>query len=140
MDSFFNHLEDDPVLRNYLFLSKENSNSIKLGKYKIVKSSRETYDIIFADTNKIVYKDIYLFDAAMALVENMNLKRKHYVDEIVKLEQSYCNYYNELLHLDYSIKQNSGDVAAIFENRYELAKIRLEKTAEKIRRFRILKV
>lgn len=141
MESIVGNLNDDPILLNYLSFEKNDDNTLTLGRYKVIRTDRKTYNIVSLKTNNTIHKDIYSFDAAMALVENMNVSnRKHFVEQIVKEEQSYCNYYNELLHIEHTLKTADSEVAHILENRYELAKSRLEKSAERIRRFRILKV
>ena len=90
----------------------------------------------------MLYKDLYSFDAAMAIAESLNTKNERRAEEIVELEEEYAKHRNDMriykLRYNEHIKTNPDDAWA-FEDRYVISSYRARKALRELKRFRIVK-
>lgn len=93
-------------VKNYLLASKTNNGTLILGKYVIVKNHNQTHTV-FDHNQHALYENLYLFEAALAIVENLNRNQKHFAEQVVDLEQRYCQLYIELELLRQAAQHNS---------------------------------
>jgi hypothetical protein len=131
-------LENDTFLRNHLVSERKAKNKLAVGAYIIVKNEKKMYDIYKKNMKNLVHKDIMVFDAALAIVEALNMKREKSAQIILEVESEYANNYMEMLHFEnaYNNALKTGeDNAGIFEDRYVIAKYRAKTAREKLRRF-----
>ena len=70
--SVVSEIDNDAFLRNHLFLEKADENKLIVGGYIIVKKDNGWFDIYKKNLSNLEYKDVFIFDAAMAIVESLN--------------------------------------------------------------------
>lgn len=135
-----NEIDNDAFLRNHLFLEKVAKNKLVVGGYIIVKTDNGWFDIYKKNMSNRIYKDIFIFDAAMAVVESLNAKYYDRVKVIMKAEEQYANNIMEMQHFKNAYKNametNPNDAHA-FEDRFVIVKNRARVALEEIRKFRI---
>lgn len=132
-------IENDTFLRNHLFLQKGTKNKIAVGLYIITKNKDEMYNIYKKNMNNLVHENIMVFDAAMAIVESLNMKNENSAKMILEIEEEYARNYMEMMHFKnaYNHAKNQEDNSlGIFEDRYDIAKYRAKAAREKLRGFR----
>jgi hypothetical protein len=132
-------IESDTFLKNHLVSEKKAKNKIAVGAYIIAKNKDGMFDIYKQNMKHLVHKDIMIFDAAMAIVESLNMKKEASVKQIIEVEEEYARNYMEMLHFKnaftHALKASDGN-AAVFEDRYVIAKFRAKSAREKLRGFR----
>lgn len=135
-------IESDQFLRSHLFLNRPNKDRLNVGGYIVTKEGDELYNVYKKNLSNLLYKDLYSFDAAMALAESLNIKNEKRVEQIVKLEEEYAKHRNDMriykLRYNEHIKTNPDDAWA-FEDRYVISSHRARKALRELKRFRIVK-
>lgn len=135
-----NEIDNDAFLRNHLFSSKIAKNKIVVGGYIIVKTKDACFDIYKKNMENRVYKDVYIFDAAMAIVESLNAGYDDRVKTILEAEEQYANNYTEMQIFKCAYRnamETDPDNAHVFEDRFAIVKNRARIALEEIRKFRI---
>lgn len=135
-DTVVTNIGTDAFLRNHLFLQKAKNGEITVGHYKITRNELGLYDVY--DRKEMAYKNLYVFDAAMALVENLNMGRSRLIPMILEAEESYAKNVNDLRFFKHMIEMNT-DNKEIFEHRYNMVRQRAEANLETIKKFRLVK-
>lgn len=136
LDAVVTGIQNDPFLRNHLFLKKARDGALTIGHYKIVRNDLGLYDVY--ERQELVYRNLYVFDAAMALVENLNTNKKKFVAMILDAEETYVRNINDMRffkHLLMTTKENHE----VYEDRYQLVRQRAEVALETIKKFRLVK-
>ena len=132
-------IENDTFLRNHLFLQKGTKNKIAIGNYIIAKNKDSMFDIYKKNMQNLKHKNIMVFDAAIAIVESLNMNNKKSVQMILEVEDEFARNYMEMLHFKnaytHAIEMNDNS-AEIFENRYTIAKYKATDARDKLRGFR----
>ncbi len=113
-----------------------------MGDYVIVKTDENLYNITkLGGENLPLFKDLCSHDAALAIVESLNVKAHNRVLDIIKLEETYYRNHKDMVFFERAYKraleQNSAD-RFIYADRYEVVKTRAELALKEIRRFRII--
>ena len=132
-------LDKDALLRNKLFVKKPAENKLTVGSYTVEKTKNDLYNVL--SKGKVVFRDLYSVDAAMAIVESMNVKNKSRVLDILRLEETYCKNYLDMQSFKRAIERlrtTDKEKAAIYEDRYYVVKQRAAIALENIKRFRIV--
>lgn len=93
-------------VKNFLLAHKPSSQHLIIGKYCIVRHQDQTFSVI-DHTKKVIHSNLYLFGAALAIVENLNCDHTHFVEQVVDLEKRYCQLYTELELLKRAAQNNS---------------------------------
>jgi hypothetical protein len=138
VNSIVTDLEKDALLRNRLFLKKPSEDKVIVGQFMVTKTEQGHFDVFHK--GKALYRGLYAFDAAMAIVESLNANRKAQVLEVLRLEEDYCKNYLDMQWFKRAItrlKTTDRDHAAIYEDRYMVVKHRAMLALENIKRFRI---
>ena len=133
-------LDNDAFLRNHLFLAKTAKNKLVVGGYIIVKTKDACFNVYKKDLNNLVYKNVFIFDAAMAIVESLNAGYTDRIEEILEAEEEYANNYTEMQIFKNAYKnamENDPGTEHVFEDRYVIVKNRARIALEEIRKFRI---
>ena len=133
-------IDRDQFLRSHLFLNKPAKDKLVVGGYIVTKQEHEVYNVYKKNLNNLLHKDLYSFDAAMAIAESLNAGHDDRVQEIINEEQRYADAYNDIMSFKYqhkyAIENNTGN-AGVFEDRYVLACEKARKALKAIKRFRI---
>ena len=81
---------------NLAINQKVTENSISVAKYRIDivprsfgHKKKRFYDIY--ENNKLLHKDIALFETAMGVVKNLMLNKNQKVEDLIKLDMDYNN-------------------------------------------------
>ena len=81
---------------NLAINQKVTEDSISVSKYRIdivprsfANKKKRFYDIY--ESNKLLHKDIALFETAMGVVKNLMLNKNKKVDDLIKLDLEYNN-------------------------------------------------
>ena len=81
---------------NLAINQKVTENSISVAKYRIDivprsfgQKKKRFYDIY--ESNKLLHKDIALFETAMGVVKNLMLNKNQKVEDLIKLDMDYNN-------------------------------------------------
>ena len=81
---------------NLAINQKVTEDSISVSKYRIdivprsfANKKKRFYDIY--ENNKLLHKDIALFETAMGVVKNLMLNKNKKVDDLIKLDLEYNN-------------------------------------------------
>ena len=81
---------------NLAINQKVTENSISVSKYRIDivprsfgHKKKRFYDIY--ENNKLLHKDIALFETAMGVVKNLMLNKNQKVEDLIKLDMDYNN-------------------------------------------------
>jgi hypothetical protein len=127
-------IDSDGFLRNHLFLEKSASGRLAVGGYIIVKTDNGWYDVYKKNMSNRVYKDLFIFDAAMAVVESLNAGHEERVKLILAAEEQFANNYTEMQIFRNAYK---NDHEPVFEDRYIIVKHRARMALKEIRKFRI---
>jgi len=139
--SVISEIDHDPFLRSHLFLNKPSKNRLVVGGYIVTKHD-SVYDVYKKNLDNLLHKDLYSFDAAMAIAESLNTGNEKRVLEIIKIEQEYADAYNDMMIFKHSYKysiEHNMDNAGVFEDRYVIASAKARKALEAIKRFRIVR-
>lgn len=139
VNNIVSDLDHDPVLRNSLFSKKTAPNRLVVGDYVVVKTDDTLYDIIKA--GKALFKNLYSHDAALAIVEALNVKATNRVPEILKQEEIYYRNCKDMEFFKRAYERNATAKSAdrfIYADRYEVVKTRAELALKEIKRFRII--
>lgn len=132
-------IENDTFLKNHLVSEKKAKDKISVGAYLIVRNKNGMFNIYKKNMKNLVHKDIMIFDAAMAIVESLNMKNEKSVKMVLEVEEEYARNYMEMLHFEnafkHALKSDDGNTG-IFEDRYVIAKHRAKNAREQLRRFR----
>jgi hypothetical protein len=131
-------LEKDALLKNRLFLKKPSDSKIVVGNFTVEKTKSGQYNVLHKGAP--LYRDLYAFDAAMAIVEALNIKNTSRALSVLKLEEEYCKNYLDMQSFRRAIerlKTTDKNHAAIYEDRYIVVKQRALIALENIKRFRI---
>lgn len=135
-----NEIDNDAFLRNHLFLAKTAKNKLVVGGYIIVKTDNALFDVYKKDLNNLIHEKLFIFDAAMAIVESLNAGHNERVKIILEAEEEYANNYTEM-QIFKNAYQNAMDTdpdnAHVFEDRFVIVKNRAKIALEEIRKFRI---
>lgn len=135
-----NEIDNDSFLRNHLFLAKTAKNKLVVGGYIIVKTKDAYFNVYKKDLDNLIYKNIFIFDAAMAIVEALNTGYEKRVEIILEAEKAYANNYMEMqifkTAYKNAVKTDIGN-AHVFEDRYMIVKNRARLALKEIRKFRI---
>ena len=132
-------IEKDTFLRNHLVSERKAKDKIAIGSYIIVKNKQGMFDIYKKNMKNRVHQDIMVFDAAMAIVESLNMRNTASTKMVLEVEEEYARNYMEMLHFENAYKhalKTGDDNAAVFEDRYVIAKFRAKTAREKLRGFR----
>jgi hypothetical protein len=132
-------IDHDPVLRNSLFSKKTAPNRLVVGDYVVVKTSDTLYDIL--REGKPIFKDLYSHDAALAIVEALNVKATNRVPDILKQEEIYYRNCKDMEFFKRAFERNAAAKSTdrfIYADRYEVVKTRAELALKEIKRFRII--
>ena len=138
--SVMSEIDNDAFLRNHLFLAKAAKNKLVVGGYIIVKTKNALFDVYKKDLNNLVFKQVFIFDAAMAIVESLNAGHDKRVEVILRAEEEYANNYTEMQIFKNAYKnalETDPDNAHVFEDRFSIVKNRARIALEEIRKFRI---
>jgi hypothetical protein len=137
--SVVKEIKDDTFLRSHLFSHKVAKDKLVVGAYIIVKTNNDCFDIFKKNLDSLVYKDVFLFDTAMALVESLNIKNDTRTAIILETEQEYTHYYTEMQFFkqayNNAVKEGQGNQWA-FEDRYMIVKYKAEIARDKLAGFR----
>ena len=131
-------IENDTFLRNHLFLQKRTKNKIAVGSYIITKNKDEMYNIYKKNMSNLIHENIMVFDAAMAIVEALNMKNETSAKHILEIEEEYARNYMEMMHFKNAYnhaKDHEDNSLGIFEDRYDIAKYRAKAARELLRGF-----
>lgn len=132
-------IEHDTFLRSHLFSQRAAKDKLIVGAYIIVKNKDKMFDVYKKNMRNLEYKDIMLFDAAIALVEALNMNNQLSVKKVVETEKEYAKNYMETVYFknayNYAVKEEN-DNAEVFEDRYIIAKRRAEAARNQLRGFR----
>lgn len=134
-------IDADQFLRSHLFLNKPTKNKLVVGGYIITKEANDVYNVYKKNLNNLLYKDLYSFDAAMAIAESLNAKHDERVKKIVKAEQEFADAYNDMLIFKYQYnyaRENDTGNESVYEDRYVLASEKAQKALKEVKRFRIV--
>ena len=139
-DDFFKIL-DKVIVRAYKNKSPiaNNNKDIVIGELVIVNNDR-VYSIVSRKTNKLLYSELFLIDAAFLIAKHHQLRHGQFVKQVLELEDRYAkNYldmksYTNSYHHAMLIEDN--DVADIMQTRYEQAKHRAKKLKTEIQLLR----
>lgn len=140
--SVINEIDNDPFLRNYLFLAKPAKNKLVVGGYIIVKTDDSYFNIYKKTMDSLVYENVFIFDAALAIVEALNTGYEKRVKTILEAEKIYANNYMEMLFFKQAYKnavETDLGNAHVFEDRYIVVKNRAKRALKEIHKFRIAK-
>ena len=132
-------IETDTFLRSQLVSEKKAKDKIAVGSYLIVKNKQGMFDIYKKNMKNLVHKDIMLFDAAMSIVELLNVKKEAAAKKVLEMEEEYAKNYMEMLHFENAYRnaiKADDSSAEVFEDRYIIAKYRAKSAREKLRRSR----
>ena len=135
-----NEIDNDAFLRNHLFLAKAAKNKLVVGGYIIVKTENAWFDIYKKNLDNLIHKDLFIFDAAMAIVESLNAGHNNRVELILTAEEQYANNYMEMQIFKNAYKnaiETDPNNAWTFEDRYAIVKNRAKTALKEIRKFRI---
>lgn len=135
-DTVVTNIETDPFLRNHLFLKKADKNRIRVGPYTISKNNLNMFDVM--KNNEMLYTNLYVFDAAMAIVETLNANRVRFLQDIIDAEKEYAHNIDEMRFFKHMITTNT-ESNPVFEDRYREVKDRAEHALERIKKFRLVK-
>ena len=134
-------IDNDQFLRSHLFLNKPQQNKLVVGGYIVTKEERDVYNVYKKNLKNLLYKDLYSFDAAMAIAESLNARREERVERILEAEQEYANAYNDMMifkyQYTYALENNTGN-ECVYEDRYVLASEKAKKALKEVKRFRIV--
>lgn len=111
-----------------------------IGGYIIVKTKDALFDVYKKDLDNLIFKELFIFDAAMAIVESLNAGHHERVKIILAAEEQYANNYTEMQIFKNAYKnaiEMDSDHAYVFEDRYVVVKNRARIALEEIRKFRI---
>ena len=125
--SVVNEIDNDAFLRNHLFSSKVAKNKIVVGGYIIVKTDDACFNVYKKNLQNLVYENVYIFDAAMAIVESLNAGYYDRVKLILELEEQYANNYTEMQIFKNAYRntiETDPSNAHVFEDRYVIVKNR----------------
>lgn len=131
-------IENDTFLKNHLVSERKAKDKLAVGSYIIVKNKGGLFDIYKKNMRNLVHKDIMVFDAALAVVEALNMKREKSAQKILEVECEYANNYMEMLHFKNAFNnalKTGEDNAGVFEDRYVIAKYRARNAREQLRGF-----
>lgn len=140
--SVINEIDNDPFLRNYLFLAKPAKNKLVVGGYIIVKTDDSYFNIYKKTMDSLIYENVFIFDAALAIVEALNTGYEKRVKTILEAEKIYANNYMEMLFFKQAYKnavETDLGNAHVFEDRYIVVKNRAKRALKEIHKFRIAK-
>jgi len=132
-------IRHDQFLRNHLFLEKPDQDTLRVGVYT-VKRENEMYN--FYKHNYMIHSKIYAFDAAMAIVEALNIRHKDRAQEILGYESAYARNMNDMRFFQHSYAaaiESDPETAEIYATRYNEVKGRAEQALKKIRSFRLVR-
>lgn len=135
-----NEIDNDAFLRNHLFLAKAAKNKLVIGGYIIVKTKDALFDVYKKDLNNLIFEKLFIFDAAMAIVESLNAGHRERVEIILKAEDEYANNYTEMQIFKNAYKnamETDPNNAHVFEDRFAIVKNRARIALEEIRKYRI---
>lgn len=138
--SVMNEIDNDPFLRNHLFSSKVAKNKIVVGGYIIVKTDEACFNVYKKNLKNLVYENVFIFDAAIAIVESLNAGYTDRVEKILEAEEAYANNYTEMQMFKNAYKnamETDPSNAHAFEDRYVIVKNRAKIALKEIRKFRI---
>lgn len=138
--SVMNEIDNDPFLRNHLFSSKIAKNKIVVGGYIIVKTDEACFNVYKKNLKNLVYENVFIFDAAIAIVESLNAGYTDRVEKILEAEEAYANNYTEMQIFKNAYKnamETDPGNAHAFEDRYIIVKNRAKIALKEIRKFRI---
>ena len=135
-NTIITNIGTDPFLRNHLFLQKAKNGEITVGHLRIVRNENGFYDVY--DRRELAHKNLYVFDAAMALVENLNMGKHRFIPMILEAEETYAKNVNDLRFFKHMIDTNSEN-KEIYQHRYRLVKQRADAALEAIKKFRLVK-
>lgn len=136
LNTVVTNIGTDPFLRNHLFLKKAKDGEVIIGHYKIIRNENGFYDVY--DRKELAYKNLYVFDAALALVENLNMEKHRFIPAILSAEAEYARNVNDLRFFRHMIDTKTEN-GCIFEDRYRLVKQRADAALETIKKFRLVK-
>lgn len=132
-------IKDDTFLRSHLFSHKAARNKLVVGAYIIVKTKDERFNIYKKNLENLTYENLFLFDAAMALVESLNIKNDKRTTVILETEKEYAHYYTEMQFFQQAynnaVKEGQDNEWA-FEDRYIIAKNSAKNARDKLAGFR----
>lgn len=138
--SVVDQVGDDAFLRNHLFSSKVAKNKIVVGGYIVVKTDDERFNVYKKNLNNLVYENVYIFDAAMAIVESLNAGHNERIELILKAEDEYANNYTEMQIFKNAYKnaiESDPENAYVFQDRFIIVKNRAKLALAEIQKFRI---
>lgn len=138
--TIMNEIDNDAFLRNHLFSSKVAKNKLVVGGYIIVKTEDARFNVYKKDLKNLVYENVFIFDAAMAIVESLNAGYTDRVKEILEAEEQYANNYTEMQIFKNAYKnaiETDPGNEHVFEDRYIIVKNRARVALKEIRKFRI---
>lgn len=133
-------IDNDAFLRNHLFLERVAKNKLVVGGYIIVKTDNGWFDVYKKNMSNRIHKDVFIFDAAMAIVEALNMDREDRVKLILEAEDQYANNIMEMQIFKNAYKnamETNPDHAGPFEDRFAIVKNRARIALKEIRKFRI---
>jgi len=137
--SVVKEIKDDTFLRSHLFSHKVAKDKLVVGAYIIVKNKDERFDIYKKNLDNLMYENLYLFDAAMALVESLNIKNDKRTAVILETEEEYAHNYMEMEFFRQAyknaVKEGQGNECS-FEDRYMIAKNKAEIARDMLAGFR----
>jgi hypothetical protein len=137
LDTVVAGIGNDPFLRNHLFIKKTDSNHLSVGSYTIVRNDCNLFDVFDKQKQKI-YSNLYVFDAAMALVEALNANRKTFLPIILEAEETYARNVNDMKLFKHMMSLKNENID-IYEDRYIMVRQRAEHALEQIKKFRLTK-
>jgi len=138
--SVVSEIDNDAFLRNHLFLEKVSKDKLVVGGYIIVKTDNGWFDVYKKNMSNLAYKDVFIFDAAMAIVESLNAGYDDRVEVILEAENRFANNYTDMQVFKNAYKhaiETNPDDAHTFEDRYAVVKSRARTALREIRKFRI---
>lgn len=137
--AMFDELKTDTLLRNYLFLERPTKNTLVIGAHIIVKTEDGHYNIYRKNLDQLIYENVFTFDAALALVESLNVQDHKKLAKILEVEQEYVNYFMEVRHFknayDNAVRNKTGN-EGVFQDRYAIAKNKANIALDVLRSYR----
>lgn len=124
-----------------------NKDGVKIGKWQIRVRTDESsgkkkkyFDVAHSVSKQVIAKNLYVYEAALALVRYLNKGKPingPEIQKVLKTEQSYYSHrVDALTHQVNSLKalkRNDHEKSAILETRYQEAKAKALKLEEQLR-------
>lgn len=117
-----------------------NKNDTLVGNFIVEKNKYGLYDIL--KSKNILYKNISVLDIAVIIAQRCNLGEISSVDRILRLEEQFSKYHNDMVNYLYCmkiVKKTDYQRLAILEDKFRMAELLAKNIKEKIAVFKRMK-